>query len=179
MSPPLQQRTYRSESTRAAWWNYANCAAYFVTINVKDRKRLFGEIRNKQMILSHIGVIADLCWQQTKQTSPDWEFIEYVIMPDHFHALVIKTAHTEDTDKLTEQHHLNQETGKHQRFRNPGKNTLSSLVGKYKSMVTRHARRLGYAFDWQPRFHDSIVKGKDGIQKVQHYIQHNVRNWRT
>lgn len=178
MSGTLYKNKYRSESTRAAWWNYGNCAAYFITTNVKDRKRLFGKILDGKMILSHVGVIADLCWQQTMQSSQDWECIEYVIMPDHFHALVIKRSRTEDDETPTEQELLNQESGKHERFRNPGKNTLSSVVGKYKSMVTRHARRLGYDFAWQSRYHDSIVRGKDGIQRVQQYIQHNVRSWR-
>jgi REP element-mobilizing transposase RayT len=129
------------------------------------------------MILSHVGVIADLCWQQTMQTSPDWECIEYVIMPDHFHALVRKVDRTQDAETPTDQTAVNQETGRHTRYRNPGKNTLSSLVGKYKSMVTRHARRLGYEHVWQGRFHDSIVREKQGILKVQRYIQNNVRNW--
>jgi len=32
------------------------------------------------------------------------------------------------------------------RFQNQGKNTVSSIVGGYKSAVTKHVRRLGFDF---------------------------------
>ncbi|MFC2110842.1 hypothetical protein ACFLQ5_00160 [Bacteroidota bacterium] len=40
------------------------------------------------------------------------------------------------------------------RFQNQGKNTVSSIIGSYKSAVTKHARKTNPNFAWQPRFHD-------------------------
>ncbi|MCG8475700.1 MAG: hypothetical protein MI784_09515 [Cytophagales bacterium] len=40
------------------------------------------------------------------------------------------------------------------RFQNLGKNSLSSIIGSYKSAVSKHARRLGFEFAWHTRFLD-------------------------
>lgn len=66
----------------------------------------------------------------------------------------------------------------HPRLRNPGKNTLSTVIGSYKSAVTRHARRLGYSFSWQARFHDHVIRNDQSHLRIIRYIQQNVANWR-
>jgi REP element-mobilizing transposase RayT len=66
-----------------------------------------------------------------------------------------------------------------QRFQNQGKNTLSSIIGAYKSAVTKHANRLGFANAWQPRFHDHIIRDEKSFQRIQQYIINNPENWDT
>ena len=65
----------------------------------------------------------------------------------------------------------------HPRFQNPGKNTISSIVGSYKSAVTKHARRLGFDFGWQTRFHDHIIRDDAEYQRINDYIESNPLNW--
>lgn len=57
---------YRIASTRMQNWDYAWNASYFVTICTQDRNHYFGEINNGLMQLSHVGVIADILWQEIK-----------------------------------------------------------------------------------------------------------------
>jgi len=64
-----------------------------------------------------------------------------------------------------------------QRFRNQGKNTISSIVGSYKSAVTKHAHRLGFEFDWQLRFHDHIIRNDAEYQRINDYIESNPDHW--
>ena len=63
------------------------------------------------------------------------------------------------------------------RFRNQGKNTISSIVGSYKSAVTKQAHLLGYEMAWQPRFYDHIIRDADEWRRIKFYIQNNVKNW--
>jgi len=63
------------------------------------------------------------------------------------------------------------------RFRNQGKKTISSIVGSYKSAVSKHAHLLGINFDWQPRFHDHIIRSDGAYQRISAYIQNNPKNW--
>lgn len=65
----------------------------------------------------------------------------------------------------------------HQRFQNRGKNTISSIVGSYKSAVTKHCNRLGFEFGWQPRFYDHIICDARSFENIQNYIINNPRNW--
>ena len=63
------------------------------------------------------------------------------------------------------------------RFRNPGKNTISSIIGGYKSAVTKHAHRLGIKFEWQSRFHDHIIRNDAEYQRINDYIENNPQKW--
>ena len=65
------------------------------------------------------------------------------------------------------------------RFQNQGKNTVSSIICGYKSAVTNHAHRFGYDFQWQPRFHDHIIKNDEEYQRIAKYIIKNPVNWRN
>ncbi len=64
------------------------------------------------------------------------------------------------------------------RFQNQGKNTLSSIIGSYKSAVTKHAHRLGYDFAWQTRFHDHIIRDAESYHRIEQYTLNNPRNWK-
>jgi REP element-mobilizing transposase RayT len=63
------------------------------------------------------------------------------------------------------------------RYQNQGKNTVSSIVGSYKSAVTKNANRLNVEFDWQTRFYDNIIRTDADYQRINDYIETNPQNW--
>lgn len=65
----------------------------------------------------------------------------------------------------------------HNRYQNIGKNTVSSIIGSYKSAVTNHANRLQLQNGWQPRFHDHIIRNDAEYQRISNYIVNNPSNW--
>ena len=40
----------------------------------------------------------------------------------------------------------------------PKSASVSTTIRSYKSAVTKQTHRLGYTFEWQPRFHDHIIR---------------------
>ena len=64
-----------------------------------------------------------------------------------------------------------------QRFRNQGKNTVSAIIGSYKSAVTKHANRLGIKCGWQERFYDNIIRDDAAFRRIANYIERNVIAW--
>ena len=68
---------------------------------------------------------------------------------------------------------------KHFRFRNQGKNTLSSIIGGYKSAVSKHCREKSIDFAWQTRFHDRIIRDIDEYNRIAEYITTNPLNWQN
>ena len=64
------------------------------------------------------------------------------------------------------------------RFQNQGKNTVSAIIGGYKSAVTKHANRLGFEFGWQSRFYDHIIRDAQSFERIQSYIANNPFNWK-
>lgn len=180
------QNKYRIASARAAWWNYGWSGAYFITICTKNREHYFGEIINDKMHLSHCGVIADLLWHEIPHHAIDVDLGAFEVMPNHIHGILILNT---DNDKLigtVETGHalslphalsLSRQSESQKRFRNPGKNTASTIIGGYKSAVTKHANRLEIEFAWQSRFHDHIIRDNDEYQRINDYIENNVQNW--
>ena len=55
------QNKYRIPSARAQWWDYRHTGAYFETIVTHDRECFFGNIIEKKMELTPLGVIAQSC----------------------------------------------------------------------------------------------------------------------
>jgi putative transposase len=64
------------------------------------------------------------------------------------------------------------------RFQNQGRNSVSSIIGSYKSAVSKHAHRLGFVFAWQERFYDNIIRDEESFQTISKYIANNPVNWK-
>lgn len=64
-----------------------------------------------------------------------------------------------------------------QRFQNQEKNTISSIVGSYKSAVTKYCNMLNLPFGWQSRFHDHIIRDEKSFKRISEYIINNPINW--
>ena len=62
---------------------------YFVTLTTKDRKDYFGKIEKDKMSLSRRGTIANINWAAISVKFPDVSLDEYIIMPNHIHAIII------------------------------------------------------------------------------------------
>ncbi len=186
MSQGKFQNKYRISSIRAQWWDYGWNGAYFITICTQDRKHYFGEIRNNKMILSHVGIIADLLWHQIPMHHDNVELGDFVVMPNHIHGILIidrqldniDANNLDDTNIVQTEHALSLPSNPgSKRFQNIGKNTISSIVGSYKSAVTKHANRLGYPHQWQKLFYDNIIRDNIQYQRISDYIVSNPENW--
>lgn len=145
------QNRYRISSIRLQNWDYGWNAIYFVTICTKGRNHYFGEIIDGRMHLSPVGAIADVLWHELSHHFGNIELDAFVVMP---------------------------KTIGQQRFQHQGEKTLSSIVGSYKSAVSRHAHRLGCDFAWQSRFYDAIIRDNRALIRVQSYIGNNPKNWK-
>ncbi|MCF7878907.1 MAG: hypothetical protein K9L95_05535, partial [Candidatus Omnitrophica bacterium] len=76
------------KSIRLMGYDYAQRGAYFITICVNNRKCLFGNVCDGEMILNECGKIIDKCWNQIPQYFPHVELDEYIIMPNHIHGII-------------------------------------------------------------------------------------------
>ncbi|MBK7231088.1 MAG: transposase [Saprospiraceae bacterium] len=192
---------YRIPSTRLQNWDYRWAGSYFITICTQNRVHYFGEIANGQMQLSHVGIIANILWYQIPYHSNNVELGAFVVMPNHIHGILIindnlvntiETGHTVETEHaLSLRYALSLQTFNETltetseqaiiigqpRFQNIGKNSISSIVGSYKSAVTKYANRLGFDFHWQNLFHDHIIRDDISFQTISDYIINNPNNW--
>jgi len=185
------QNKYRISSTRLPHWDYRWAGAYFITICTQNREHYFGEITNGKMILSHTGVIADILWHQIPYHTRHVELGEFVVMPNHVHGILIITQNASnvsgaDADTVETLHATSLQTtpyppqprkNEQMAMISPKSNSVSTIIRSYKSAVSKHAHRLGYEFQWQPRFHDHIIRNEESFQNISNYIINNPVNW--
>ncbi|MGB8645104.1 MAG: hypothetical protein WCF84_07695 [Anaerolineae bacterium] len=85
---------HHRRSIRLKGYDYSQPGAYFITLVTNDRECLFGEIVNGEMRLSECGRIVQEEWLRTAKIRPNVQLDEFVIMPNHFHAVLIITDAT-------------------------------------------------------------------------------------
>ena len=155
------------------------------------------------MVLSQVGIIANVLLNEIPSHFPFVELDDFTVMPNHVHLVLIidkplmegisvwagqiagpANLVSPGYDIALQQPSLQPQPSKQKlllpgqnRFQHIGKNTISSIIGSYKSAVTKTANRLGYKHSWQPRFHDHIIRNDAEYQRISDYIISNPENW--
>ncbi|HEY5408425.1 MAG TPA: transposase [Ginsengibacter sp.] len=162
----------RKHSIRLQTWDYAWNAEYFITICTKNREHSFGEIVNEEMRLSEIGKLAFSFWEEIPEHFSFVFLDEFTVMPNHIHGIVLIDKPANDAP-FTE---IPKVIGR-LRFQNQGKDSISSIIGSYKSAVSKNAHLIDPNFNWQSRFHDHIIRDEDSFKRIKNYIRNNPKNW--
>ena len=185
------------KSPRAKWHDYAG-AEYFITICTKNRKLLFGEIKNGAIQLTEIGECLKRQIEMTEQLRKGDVLIPlYCIMPNHVHLIVILQSTRRDASNASDQNASNASENQNefsnadargeinyadargaslQRF-GPQSDNLGAVVRGIKSAVTKYANENGIDFAWQSRYYDHIVRNQHDMNRIAEYIENNPAKW--
>ena len=163
---------YRIDSTRLPNWDYGNEAAYFVTIITKNRIHFFGEIVEKKMHLSAIGLIVEQEWFKSFEMRPDMnlQIGEFIVMPDHFHGIIIIGENEYNKDAMHCVSTVKNQFG-------PQSKNLASIIRGFKISVTTNARLILPEYAWQSGYHDHIIRNQKSFDNISRYIINNPENW--
>jgi hypothetical protein len=82
---------HHRRSIRLQGYDYTQSGAYFVTICAYQKQCLFGEIVNGQMRLNQYGQIVAQTYQWLCQRYPYICLDEWIVMPNHFHGIMVIT----------------------------------------------------------------------------------------
>jgi REP element-mobilizing transposase RayT len=188
---------HHRRSIRLKGYDYSRAGLYFITLCVQNRIKLFGQIENGQMILNTFGSIAKEEWEATANIRPNCSLGEYIVMPDHFHAII----------SIDYQIGNNKErTGK---FQSPTQ-TIGAIIRGFKGAATKrikeyflkyHTGELRFAPDpqfnqpdpslakflndrieqkksiWQRDYWERIIRDKKSYIRMSEYIRNNPLNW--
>jgi putative transposase len=191
---------YRIASARAPFWDYGWNAAYFVTICTKNRLCWFGDVVDGKMELSAMGKIVQTEWLKTFEMRPDMNLWmgEYVIMPNHFHAIIgigknkyntqrkplndtgirrRDARHCVSTTNMETDTETIAQTNKPKNQFGPQSKNLASIIRGFKTGVTKNARQINPGFAWQPRYYDHIIRDDKSYQNITHYIINKPAKW--
>jgi len=82
---------HHRRSIRLPGYDYSRAGAYFITICTQNRECLFGNIVDGVMVINEYGMVVQKCWLETEYIRPGVKLDEYVVMPNHFHGIIVIT----------------------------------------------------------------------------------------
>ncbi|MDR1516892.1 MAG: transposase [Dysgonamonadaceae bacterium] len=173
---------------------------YFVTVCVQNRECLFGEIPGGKMILNDAGKIAHNEWLKTVELRPNVQLHNFIVMPNHFHAIVeIVTKfddacrgvlHTPSNNTPINNTPINNKIMDNEfdngvcnqgvcnqgvcntPLRSPSQ-TVGAIMRGYKSAVSK---QLDFSV-WQRNYHEHIIRDQHEHGTIAEYIENNPINW--
>ncbi len=102
-----------------------------------------------------------------------------IVMPNHLHAVInidkplgtvvgggVETLHCNVSTKNAAMSSISPKPG-----------SLSTILRSFKSAVKKDAEFINPDFEWQPRFHDHIIRDAESYHRITKYIETNIQNW--
>ena len=84
----MNKRRYNRRSIRLKGYDYSQAGLYFVTICCKNKEHFFGYISQQKMYPNDAGKMIAFEWLQLPTRFPNIQLHEFVVMPNHFHAII-------------------------------------------------------------------------------------------
>ena len=175
----LDPEKHHRRSIRLRNYDYSQPGAYFVTICTYQKQSWFGEIKNGQIYLNQLGKIVADEWLKTCKIRPNFKLDEWVIMPNHFHGIVIINDYSGDDQSLGARD-APLDLGARDAPLQQKPNSLSSCIAGFKSAVTKRINLLRQNTDtpiWQRNYYESILRDEKYLAVVREYIINNPKNW--
>ena len=165
----------RRTSNRLKGWDYASVSAYFVTLVVKDRACIFGDVIDGEMWPSPIGSVIDESWLWLGEQYDHLKLDAYIVMPNHLHGIVMID---EDDEALNIgiENAVAIQSKPIPKKRKP----LGRLIGAFKTVSTKRINELNStpgASIWQRGFYDRIIRNEQELESVREYILGNPAKW--
>ena len=175
-------------SLRLKEYDYRNAGAYFVTICTQDRECLFGvvesEVEGEVVLYNPAGIEVVRVWEECVAARQHLKIDEFVLMPNHFHAIVSIIDNSVGVDLRVNPKNLAHQSGQIRRSA-PTEGSLSELVQRFKAYSTNkyiHGvknhnwphfnKRL-----WQRNYYERVIRNDEELNAIRQYIIDNPKNW--
>ncbi len=163
------------KSMRLAGYNYSWPGAYFVTVCTFDKRCMFGRVVNEKMNINSYGKIVKREWIVSCKSYPDVYCDYYIVMPNHFHAIVFINKPQSASGASPRQSDAVPVTRKDRR-----QMLLPKIVGRFKMQAAKHINLIrntsGRAI-WQRSYYDHIIRNEEDLTQKREYIINNPIKW--
>jgi putative transposase len=176
-------------SIRLRDFDYGAEGAYFVTICTHKRVCLFGYVDDEAMTLNHYGRIVWDEWEATAKLRPNLQLDRFVVMPNHVHGIIFITqkintsneSPNNDTEKPPDNVGAWRAMPLQRKFSQPIPHSLPTIVGAFKSAVTRKINRYRNTpggIVWQRNYWERIIRKEEDLNWLRLYIATNPAQWK-
>lgn len=166
-------------SIRLRDYNYANVGAYFITLCTFDRGCYFDQYRQLREIVNNE-------WNIIPARFKNVDLDEYVVMPNHFHGIIIIRRDTPcgypTTADVGAVSCARPVYSGHPQGDAP---TLGDIVGAFKSLCVNAWLRVIKTENinargkfWQNNYYEHVIRNEDEMNRIRQYIVDNPAQWR-
>lgn len=134
----------RRRNLRLAEFDYSQPGAYFVTIVTQDRKRLFGDVLDGEMVLNDIGRMVTDFWLAIPNHFSNVELGEYMVMPNHIHGIISITNEKMTISSNVGTTHASPLPGI---SNGPKPGSIGAIVGSFKSATSKRIHEITHSRD--------------------------------
>ena len=152
------------KSIRLQNYDYSQPGAYFITICTHNRDLLFGEVVDGAMVLNEFGEVVVQSWQWLKERYNYISLDEWIVMPNHFHGILI----------------INNRRGGSRAAPTQKIKPLGQLVGAFKTVSAKQINQLRHtpgAKVWQRNYYEHVIRNDTDLAEIREYIANNPMNW--
>ena len=169
-----KNKKYNRRSIRLQRYDYSLPGAYFITICIHKQKMLL-KIKDVQMMIQSV-------WSSLPDRFFSLKLDEFVIMPNHIHAILCINTVGADLVSAPNKADLVSARNKTKPISTP---TISRIVQAFKS-ITTYKYILGVEennwplFDkhlWQRNYYDHIIRSEKSLNYIREYIVNNPIRW--
>jgi putative transposase len=170
---------HHRRSIRLKEYDYSTAGAYFITLCTYQQECLFGEIMDGEMQLNPYGMVVAENYRWLSEQYLYVHLDDWVIMPNHFHGILILTDQSRRGDLQIAPTHTENATAPSEKM--PKYKSLGRLVGAFKTVSTK---RINIIRDtpgnvvWQRNYYEHIIRNELALNNIRRYIQMNPVNWR-
>ena len=158
-------------------YDYSSEGMYFVTICTHERRCLFGDIKEGEIVLNDAGWAAVQCWNDIPKHFPHTRLDEFIVMPNHVHGILCLGAdHVGANNYSPLQSKLSVQLV---RPRGTSK-TIGSMIRGFKIGVTKWIRQnknMDLHNVWQRNYYDHIIRNDSDLNHIRKYIADNPLKW--
>jgi len=181
MPSKFDPKKHHRRSIRLPEYDYSQPGAYYVTIVASDRESLFGEVVNKETVLTKFGLVAKQQWEKLPKRFPNIELGAFIIMPNHMHGIITITdgrgtaGNTNDHDDKSSRRAPTWEG-----FQKPVKGSIPTIIRSYKSAVSYRINLMRGTQGipvWQRNYWGHIIRNPQDLQNKSDYIEANPMLW--
>ena len=154
-----------------------------------EMTHLFGEIKNESVILSKVGLIAQIEWERLIHRFDHIDLDVFIVMPNHVHGIIVINEQEINNRRgtagkmLAKDIHSKAVPNQNQpgeQFSKPVPGSIPTIIRSYKSNVTRKVRHFLKQLDrpiWQRSFYERVIRNTDEWERARQYILSNPLNW--
>ena len=169
---------HHRHSIRLQGYDYSRAGAYFVTICAQKKQCLFGEIVDRQMILNDAGRMVQQCWYHIPAHFPHAELDVFVVMPNHFHGILVLTDRGIGVNVGAKNFSPLQPSSPPSKRPVGTSKTIGSIVRGFKIGVTKWVRHHTGVHDvWQRNYWEHIIRNETDMNQIREYIRNNPAQW--